>query len=966
MSVPAGPSAPPPSTDAPAPGGSDPGRARGFLRIGKAWTDLRLAVKIPLLVVAAAIVSGLGSSLADYAWASRQLVAVAEEKLLGLLQMRAVTIGSHVASLQRDVRLQAVNPVVGEALVELAEAYRLLGADAEDLLHQRYVEGTPEPRRSRLDGADDGSAYGAAHQRIHPRFRDFIESHGYDDLLLVGLEGRVLYSVEKRSDFASDLAADEVGGLARAYLAARDNVATGREAFVDFAAYDPAGGMPTGFLAVPVYSAERSPVGFLVLGIPADSINSVMQAVAGLGQTGEALIVGPEGLLRGSSRLESTEALLHRQVSIDVLANGFEGESGLAYGEEAGGDGRTTEVLVAYTPLDVLGARWVVAVKSDVDEVYAPARAMGGRALVNGISIAAVVAVIGFAVTMLSIVRPINAVAGALDLMRRGERDAPLRLPSRGDEIGDVSRALVTLRDSLIAQDRLAEERQREALQAEAGRRFQAIAEASPVALLVIGIEDGTVRFASPVARNLLGLERDGAVEGELAAFFATRDAFDRVREAVIGNRADNLETTLLRRGGGVVPVALSARILDYDGVPSAVIGLIDLTQIQEAQAEISQQREKLYQSERLSALGSLLAGVAHELNNPLSVVVAQATLLEEIATDAGTIKRGARIRGAAERCARIVKTFLAMARQRPPSRSAVNLNDLVEAALELLGYGLRTADLKVTTDLAPDLPVLSADPDQLSQVITNLIVNAQQALADREGPRLLDIVTRFDSRTGMVRLSVSDNGPGVPSALRARIFEPFFTTKAVGMGTGIGLSVCYGIVASHRGTIEVGDSPAGGAAFIVLLPAGGEVATATADRTSAPVPPIGRRILVVDDEPAVAEALADILAGNGYRIDVAASGTAALAMVAADDYDAMVSDVRMPDMDGMVLYRGLRDIRPELAGRLVMVTGDTLSPSVEAFLAETGLPCIEKPFTPTEIRRIVAEAIAAAGKPTA
>jgi CheY-like chemotaxis protein len=287
-----------------------------------------------------------------------------------------------------------------------------------------------------------------------------------------------------------------------------------------------------------------------------------------------------------------------------------------------------------------------------------------------------------------------------------------------------------------------------------------------------------------------------------------------------------------------------------------------------------------------------------------------------------------------------------------------------VEGALELLAYNLRTADIKVTTDLMPGLPALSADPDQLSQVITNLIVNAQQALADREGPRRLLVATGFDNAKGMVELSISDNGAGVSPELRSRIFEPFFTTKPLGMGTGIGLSVCNGVVTSHGGTIEVGDAMGGGARFTVLLPAAIETVPVPEPEAARPPASTGRRILVVDDEPEVAEALAEILAGDGYQINVATSGQEALGLVAAGDYDAMISDVRMPDMDGLVLYRGLREIRPGLAARLIMVTGDTLSPSVEAFLAETGLPCIEKPFLPSEIRRIIAEAIAAADPP--
>ena len=161
--------------------------------------------------------------------------------------------------------------------------------------------------------------------------------------------------------------------------------------------------------------------------------------------------------------------------------------------------------------------------------------------------------------------------------------------------------------------------------------------------------------------------------------------------------------------------MTLSARPLEYDDAHCVVVGALDLTEKQAAQVEIERQREIIYHREKLGALGSLLAGVAHELNNPLSIVVAQATLLEEAATDPRTATRGARIKAAAERCARIVKTFLAMARQRPPSRGAVDINLSVEAALELLGYGLRSAGVEVDAQPRPEPPdhLGRSGPDQ-------------------------------------------------------------------------------------------------------------------------------------------------------------------------------------------------------------------------------------------------------------
>ena len=250
---------------------------------------------------------------------------------------------------------------------------------------------------------------------------------------------------------------------------------------------------------------------------------------------------------------------------------------------------------------------------------------------------------------------------------------------------------------------------------------------------------------------------------------------------------------------------------------------------------ELARQRESLYQREKLAALGSLLAGVAHELNNPLSVVVARAVLLEERGNP-GTQAAAQKIRTAAERCARIVRTFLAMARQQQPERGPVAVNDVVAAALDITGYAVRTSGIDVTLDLADDMPLILADADQLHQVLLNLIINAQQSLQDRPRPRRIRVTSRFDPRDDVVRLTVADNGPGIPPAVRARIFEPYFTTKPVGVGLGVGLAVSLGIVEAHGGTLTVECPESGGAVFTITLPVGAVAPVAAGPR------PRGRR----------------------------------------------------------------------------------------------------------------------------
>lgn len=385
-----------------------------------------------------------------------------------------------------------------------------------------------------------------------------------------------------------------------------------------------------------------------------------------------------------------------------------------------------------------------------------------------------------------------------------------------------------------------------------------------------------------------------------------------------------------------------------------------DVTAVRDAEREVRAQREAMRQSERLSALGSLLAGVAHELNNPLSIVVAHATLLEDMAgSDPALAARTQKIRSAADRCARIVQTFLGLARRRPPERKPLRVAEAVEAAFDLVGYTLRSAGVKVTRDLPADLPRISADADQLVQVMINLLTNAHQALLTREHPRLLAISGRAAEEGGIV-LTVADNGPGVPAAVRERVFDPFFTTKPEGVGTGVGLSLCRSIVTAHGGAIALEETPGGGATIRIVLPPGPLAPEGAADQAERPAL-VTRRLrsaLVVDDEPEVGAVLAEILRADGMLVDTASDGAGAQAVLAERDVDLIITDLRMPGVDGMALHRWLADTRPELAKRVVFVTGDRISTAIDIALRDTGRPVLAKPFTPADVRRVVREVV--------
>lgn len=366
---------------------------------------------------------------------------------------------------------------------------------------------------------------------------------------------------------------------------------------------------------------------------------------------------------------------------------------------------------------------------------------------------------------------------------------------------------------------------------------------------------------------------------------------------------------------------------------------------------ELSRSREALFQAEKLNALGTLLAGVSHELNNPLSIIVAQSELLAQDTAGTEFATRVAKIRNAAERSARIVQTFLAMARQKQPDRRIIDLNDIIRAAVEIAGYATRARHIVVDLDLAP-LPPLCADGDQLHQVIVNLLINAQQAMEGVSGTRCLRIVTRL-GEAQTVTVDLSDTGPGVAPSLRGRIFEPFFSTKPVSTGTGMGLSFSQGIVEAHGGSLELIAS-AIGACFRITLPIAHDGIVVPVVKPSAVSDILSeRRALLIDDEPEVAEALADILARLGYRCSHADSGATARAVLAQDQFDLILSDLRMAEEDGMELFRWLERARPDLAGAVAFVTGDILNVAAAGFLVGSGRPFIEKPFNIEAIARL-------------
>jgi two-component system NtrC family sensor kinase len=495
---------------------------------------------------------------------------------------------------------------------------------------------------------------------------------------------------------------------------------------------------------------------------------------------------------------------------------------------------------------------------------------------------------------------------------------------------------------------------------------------------IIIVDADGRVVDFNPAAERLFGYTAEQAMGREISQLIipekyrkAHLDGMARYMvsgvPSAIGKR---LELEALTAQGKLIPVEIALADVSINEMRYFTAHIRDLSQQKQAAAEISRQRDAIYQKEKLAALGSLLSGVAHELNNPLSIVIGQAMMLREKVSGAvngefpaeDIANRAMKIETAANRCARIVKTFLAMARQRKAERTEVSIAEVITDATELLAYGLKSSGVALVFDIAKNIPGTSADADLLHQVIVNLIVNARQALEEMsQQDRSIVISAHWIAGDDTIEIRVRDNGPGIKPSIRGRIFDPFFTTKTQDHGTGIGLAVSRGLIEAHGGTLTLADDqPERGAEFLIRLPV-----QPIGETDSGLVKAVSSRgsetethgtILIVDDEPELGALIADMVGDLGYQAEVVLSGNAASQFLkeATSPVDAILCDIRMPDGDGPSLYEWLSANRPELVSRIGFVTGDTLGPSAGRFLARTGCPVIEKPFTPDDINTVI------------
>ena len=511
---------------------------------------------------------------------------------------------------------------------------------------------------------------------------------------------------------------------------------------------------------------------------------------------------------------------------------------------------------------------------------------------------------------------------------------------------------------SVVARD-ITETKELERQLKESEEQYRALVEESENIVYIV--QDGRLKFVNSYGveisdhreEDLFGADFDplGLIHPDDRA--SVDEAFAVLSEG--RGKHMRLEARFISKSGKTYDCVMTGTSLTYMGEPAVMGVMMDVTEKKKLQ-------EQLVQSEKLASIGQLVSGVAHELNNPLAGIMGYSQLFyesEEISPKAREAAK--KIFESSKRCKKIIQNMLSFARKQEFEKMSLDVNGILDKAVELREYDLQSHRIEVRREYASGLSPVAADPHHMQSVFMNLINNASDAMYEANGRGILRIATRMEGESIVVEFI--DDGPGVPSEFRDKVFDPFFTTREVGQGTGLGLSISYGIIKEHGGELILETSHGGGGKFTVRLPAAGAPREKPGAVGPAPEVAIRRgmpRILVVDDEETILDLSVDILESRGYEVDTASTGEIAREKIASNSYDLVIADIRMPGMlSGIDLFHWAKRHMPGLEEKIVFATGDIAADDTQKFLSETKRPCLSKPFEMSEYLDTVRTAIA-------
>ncbi len=383
--------------------------------------------------------------------------------------------------------------------------------------------------------------------------------------------------------------------------------------------------------------------------------------------------------------------------------------------------------------------------------------------------------------------------------------------------------------------------------------------------------------------------------------------------------------------------------------------------ELKETIRRLEETKEQLIRTEKLASLGKLISGVAHEINNPLFSAMGYSELL--LMDMPGNDERREKVKyilDSIKRARSIIEDLLKFARREEIKKELLNINDVIRSTIVLRSYSFKVNNIKLVTDLNENIPPIKGNFSQLQQVMLNILINAEQAIKETNNNGIIKIKTRYNGQRQSVDIEISNNGPKIPDEIVDKIFDPFFSTKDVGEGTGLGLSTSFGIVRDHEGEINV-KSDDSWTVFTVTIPAEKEKNNLTMDdgdlfnlEMAKNYKNNNEKALIVDDEEIIIKLMRDFLEQRGFTVFAANSGEKAIDILNNEEIDIIISDIKMPGMDGIKFYNKIKNYNPGLLDRLIFITGDTVSEETLSFLDSSGVSFLRKPFTFNEILKAI------------
>jgi len=475
---------------------------------------------------------------------------------------------------------------------------------------------------------------------------------------------------------------------------------------------------------------------------------------------------------------------------------------------------------------------------------------------------------------------------------------------------------------------------------------------------------EGRFTYISDQVRTLLGRPPEEFIGSPLGFGVSAEDKAKlegMLHRLVRGDVArDQVEFGVVHGDGTLrVLLATGAPLFDEDGkITGIVTSARDIT-------EAKHFEQQLAQKERFAAMGQMLAGAAHELNNPLTAILGVSDLLREGATDEVARRQGNLILKQARRAAAVVQNLLAFSRPMTHGVLKLRLDEIVQEALQLAQPGLEQKNIHTKFTSREALPYVQGDRKLLQQVFLNILANAEQSISPLRERGEIDVLL---ARVGeKIRVTFADNGPGIPREIMAKIFDPFFTTKRPGGGSGLGLTICLAVVKEHGGTIEIDSVPGAGAAVHVFLPAADEklqvVKAEPASSVGKSLPPQsnseslhGHTVLIVDDEESIREVLQEGLLAHGLKVHAIDSSEAALAYLETSAREIILCDFNLPGMSGEEFFEQLRARGGKSTPRFVFMTGELVDPALVDRYREKGARVLQKPFQIPALLALLAE----------